>query len=407
MVNYLPPLIGVIGKTNVGKSTFFSAATMTTVEISNRPFTTIKPNHGIGYVKITCPHLDFGLEACNPRTGYCQNGNRFVPIELLDVAGLIPGAHMGRGLGNKFMDDLRKADAFILVIDASGSTNEEGNPVPPGTYDPIEEVKQIINEVDLWLAKIVSSDWQKFSVSVETSRKNFVDALYDKISGLSIKRSHVIEVLERIDLTNKRPSNWKEEDFYIFAKELRKTAKPHIIAANKADLPTAYENIERLKKEFPEVPVVPVSSESELALRKAAKMNLIDYIPGDSIFFIKENVKLTPQQEVALKYIEEKVLKRYGSTGVQKVINSIIYDVLKKVVVFPVEDINKLTDKNGNILPDALIVDHEASPKVVAGLIHTELEKGFQYAIDAKTKQKMGEGSRVYDRLVFKIVSTI
>lgn len=407
MVNYIPPLIGVIGKTNVGKSTFFSAATMMQVEISNRPFTTIKPNHGIAHVRIRCPHVDFNLNNCNPRTGYCLQGNRFVPIELMDVAGLIPGAHKGRGLGNKFMDDLRKADAFILVVDAAGSTDLEGNPAPPGTSDPVEEVKLIINEVILWLSKVISSDWTKFAVSVETGRKELSEALYEKISGLSVKRSHIIQALELSGLSGKRPSSWNEYDFISFASALKKISKPHIIAANKSDMPIAETNIKRLKEAFPDTKVIPVSAESELALRKASRVGVINYVPGDDHFDIKPGIVLSSQQEKALKYIEERVLRKYGSTGVQQVINATIYDVLNKVIVFPVEDVNKLTDKNGNVLPDALIVDSNTSPKMVAGLIHSDLEKGFIYAIDAKTKQKLGESSKVSDRMVLKIVSSI
>jgi ribosome-binding ATPase YchF (GTP1/OBG family) len=49
-----------------------------------------------------------------------------VPIELLDVAGLVPGAHLGKGLGNRFLDDLRHADALVHVVDVSGCTDAEG-----------------------------------------------------------------------------------------------------------------------------------------------------------------------------------------------------------------------------------------------------------------------------------------
>ncbi|HEU97593.1 MAG: redox-regulated ATPase YchF [Fervidicoccaceae archaeon] len=407
LVNYSPPLVGIVGKTNVGKSTLFSAISMASVEISNRPFTTIEPNKGVGYVRVQCPHVDFSLPKCDPRSGYCVKGNRFIPVDLIDVAGLIPGAHLGKGLGNKFMDDLRKADAFLLVIDASGSTDENGNPVPPGTSDPVKEVRDILYEIDMWIARIVSSDWQKFSVSVETARKDISEAIFEKISGLSVKRGAVVEALERSGLFNTRPSSWRQEDFYRFAKELRKAAKPHVIVANKADLPISRENIERLRKEFPEEKIFPVSAEAELALKKAAKAGIIEYVPGDPGFSIPEPSRLNRQQMSALKYINERVIATYGGTGVQQALNFLIFEVLRKIVIFPVEDPTKLTDKDGRILPDALLVDRDSNPKVVAGLVHSDLEKGFLYAIDARTKQRLGADSKLSDRAVIKIVSSI
>ena len=113
-------LIGVVGKPSTGKSTFFKAATLAEVETANYPFTTIKPNHAVGYVKIDCVDKEFEVQ-CNPRMGYCLNHKRFVPIDLLDVAGLVPGASEGAGMGNQFLDVLNQANALIHVIDVSGS----------------------------------------------------------------------------------------------------------------------------------------------------------------------------------------------------------------------------------------------------------------------------------------------
>ncbi len=407
MVNYRPPLVGVIGKTNVGKSTLFSAMTMAPVEISNRPFTTIEPNRGVGYVRIKCPHVDFGLPQCNPRSGFCLKGNRFVPLELMDVAGLIPGAHEGRGLGNKFMDDLRRADAFILVVDASGSTDEEGNPVEPGTRDPVREVKEILREVDLWIRRVIKDDWERFARNVETRRLDLSEALYEKLSGLSIRRSGLIEALRETGLESKPPSSWKEEDFTHFSTTLRRVTKPLVIAANKVDLKKGLEGYERLRSEIKEYPVVPVSALSELALMRANKNGLIEYLPGDNDFTVKEDKNLTDKQAKGLEYIREKVLKPIGGTGVQQLLRTTVYDAMGKVIVFPVDDASRLTDKKGNILPDALIVDSSATVGEVAGLIHTDLKKGFLYAIDAWKKNRMGEDHKVYDRLVFKIVSSM
>lgn len=404
MVNYLPPLVGIVGKTNVGKSTLFSAATEVDVEISNRPFTTINPNNGITYVRDKCPHTEFGLPRCDPRTGFCKDGIRFIPVELMDVAGLIPGAHMGKGLGNKFMDDLRKADVFLLVVDASGSTSLEGVPSKPGTFDPVEEVKTILMEINLWFSRVISSNWEKLAMSVDTSGKDPVDALSEKLSGIQISRSSIVKTLEETGLNRKKLSSWTKDDIDAFAFKLRKNSKPLVIVANKADIPISEDNVKRLKEEFKEVPVIPASAEAELALRKASKAGLISYMPGDNDFIVKRIEGLSDKQKNALKYIEENVLKKYGSTGVQQAIETAIYQVLGRVAVYTVEDTVKLADKKGNILPDVFLVDKKSTIRDVAYLIHSEFAKNLIGAINVKTKLRISNDSLVQHGLIVKFL---
>jgi len=404
LVNYALPLVGIVGKTNVGKSTFFSATTEVDVEISNRPFTTINPNNGIAYVRDKCPHVEFGLQGCNPRTGFCKNGTRFIPIELMDVAGLIPGAHMGRGLGNKFMDDLRKADVFLLVVDASGSTSPEGVPVKPGTFDPVEEVKNILREIDLWFLRIVSSNWDKLAVSVDTSGKDPVDALTDKLSGIQVSRASIMKTLKETGLSRKKLSSWTKEELEMFAFTLRRNSKPLVIVANKADIPASLDNIKRLREEFKDTPVIPASAEAELALKKAAKAGIIEYMPGDSSFAIKKPEKLSDAQRKALRYIEEKVMQKYGSTGVQQAIETAVYQVLGRVPVYTVEDPVRLTDKKGNVLPDVFLVDRRATIRDVAYLIHSDFARNLVGAINAKTKLRISGDSPVQHGLVVKFI---
>ncbi len=401
------PLVGIVGKTNVGKSTFFAAATLVPVEISNRPFTTIEPNIGIGYVRKKCVHVELGLSKCDPKNSICINGWRFIPVKLMDVAGLIPGAHRGRGLGNKFMDNLRQADVLIHVVDAAGATDLEGKPVPPGTTDPVEEVKQIEYEVNEWFYRVISSDWDRFAKQVDTSGRDIVDALTQRLSGLSIRKWHVVEALRAIGLEGRKLSTWSNEDLKNFAYKLREVSKPIIIAANKADLPQAEENIKRLREAFPDKIIVPVSAEAELALRRAAKAGLIEYLPGDSDFKLVDEGKLTFKQRKALEYIREHVLSRWGSTGVQEVINKAFFEVLDMIVVYPVEDANKYTDHHGNILPDAYLVKRGTTARELAYMVHTDLGKSFLYAINAKTKQRVGEDYVLQDNDVIKIVAAL
>ncbi len=405
----MPPpekIVGIIGKTNVGKSTLFAALTMAPVEIANHPFTTIKPNIGIGYVRKKCVHVELSLEKCDPRTGFCIRGNRFIPVKIMDVAGLIPGASQGKGLGNKFMDDLRQADVLIHVVDASGSTSLEGTPSKPGTYDPVEEAITIQKEVDEWFKSVVKKVWENKISRQIYMVQNPIDYITQNLSGLSVRKQHVVKAIENAGLVDKSPRKWDISDVEKFAVELRRVSKPIIIAANKADLPYAEENILRLKRVFGEDKVIPISALAEYILRKASQNNYIEYIPGDPDFRVIDERKLSQQQKRVLEMIREKVLRKYGETGVQRLLNHAVFNVLDLIVVYPVEDQNKFTDHYGNILPDAYLVPRGTTVKELAYMIHTDLGRTFLYAINAKTKERIGEDYVLRDNDVIKIVAT-
>ncbi len=402
----MPPperLIGLVGKTNVGKSTFFAAATMATVEIGNRPFVTLEPSVGVGYVRKRCVHVELGLPRCDPASGFCLEGWRFIPVKLADIPGLIPGAHEGKGLGNQFLDAIRRADAVILVVDAAGATDAAGNPVPPGSYDPVEEVRWLERELEEWMYSIIQKDWDRFAMKVSTTGENPVDALAQRLSGLSVTRRHVEAALKYAGLEGRQLTSWSREDLRRFVAGLRRS-KPMLIAANKADLPEAEDNIKRMRREL-EYPVVPTSAAAELALRKAARAGLIRYIPGDSDFEIVDESRLTSQQRRALEYIRENVLRRWGSTGVQEAINRTVFELLDMIVVYPVEDANKFTDGRGRVLPDAYLVPRGTTARQLAYMIHTDLGRTFLYAVNAKTKQRVGEDYVLQDNDVIKIVA--
>ena len=399
----MPLLIGVIGKTNVGKSTFFTAATMVSANIANYPFTTIKPNIGVGYVRKKCVCREFNVKD-NPQNSICIEGIRFIPVTLMDVAGLIPGAHKGRGLGNKFLDDLRKADVLLHIVDASGSTDAEGRPVPPGTYNPIEEVIQIQNEVDMWLFQILQKDWRKLVHKAESEGK-FEEILAERLSGLSITKTHVVEALRKSRLETAKPSSWRNEELLLFVKKLREIAKPTIIVANKADLSIAEDFIKELRKELKSQTIIPTSALAELVLRRAASKGVIKYLPGDPDFEILDYSKLTVRERKGLEYIKEKVLRKWGSTGVQESINKAILEKLDMITVYPIEDPVKLTDHKGNILPDVYLVKKGTTARELAYKIHTDLGRTFLYAIDARTKRRLGEDYVLKDNDVISIVA--
>jgi len=396
-------LTGIVGKPNTGKSTFFSAATLVPVEIASYPFTTIKPNRGIGYVRIPCVCKEFNVKD-NPVNSLCLNGVRLVPVELIDCAGLVPGAWQGRGLGNQFLDEIRKADALIHIVDAAGATDSEGRICKAGSRDPLEDVKFLDTEITMWLAQILKKDWPKLARSAESGPKDLLDLLEERLSGLAIKRNHIFEAIRKSGLNPDKPTLWSEEDFIKFLDTLRRVSKPMLIAANKIDLPPAEENLKRLKQQ--DYPVIPCCAEAELALRRAAEKELIDYKPGDCNFNVLKPEKLTEAQRKALQVIQERILQKFGSAGVQEAINSAFLKLLNMIVVYPVEDLEHLSDHQGRVLPDAYMVPYGTTARQLAYMIHTELGEGFIYAIEAREKRRIGENHVLKDRDVISIIST-
>ncbi len=395
-------MVGIVGKPNVGKSTFFSAATLATVEIASYPFTTIKPNRGVGYFRTQCVCREFNVKD-NPVNSVCINGTRLIPVELIDCAGLVPDAWQGRGLGNQFLDEIRRADALIHVVDASGSTDIEGRAVKPGAHDPLEDVKFLERELTMWFAQILKRDWSRIARTVEAGGAPLSTLLEERLSGLAIKRKHILEAVRSTGLNADKPTRWSNDEFLEFVSNLRKISKPMLIAANKMDLPFADENLERLKETG--YLVVPCCAEAELALRRAAEGGLISYVPGNSDFEIINPEKITMRQKKALQIIKEKVLDRYGSTGVQNAINAAFKNLLNMIVVYPVEDPEKLTDHYGRVLPEARLVPSNTTARDLAYMIHTELGDSFIYAIDARTKRRLGENYVLKDGDVISIVS--
>jgi ribosome-binding ATPase YchF (GTP1/OBG family) len=394
-------LVGVVGKTNVGKSTFFNAATMLNVPIGNYPFTTINPNLGLAYFRTKCVCKELGVKD-NPTNSVCVNGIRLIPVKLMDVAGLVPGASSGRGLGNKFLDDLRQSDALIHIVDASGSTDIEGRSITPGSHDPLEDVQFVENELDLWFLNILKNDWPRISRSTESSFDSGIIQIHQKMSGLSVSKGDILKAAEAANLMNKKLSTWTEQNLFDFVKYLRRLSKPTTIAANKIDLFPASLNFEKIRSTGR--PCIPCSAEAELVLRRAAEKKLIDYLPGDSDF--KIIAPLQDSQKRALELIREKVLNKWGFTGVQEAINYTFRELLGLITVYPVEDEHGLSDKKGNVLPEAYLVKKGSTAKDLAYKIHTDLGEGFLYAIDVRKGIRIGAEHILSDGDVIKIIST-
>ena len=389
--------IGLLGKANVGKSTFFSAATATPAATGNFPFTTISPNIGVAYVQSDCACKHFEIQHDNP---LCNAGIRLTPVKLIDVAGLVPGAHEGKGLGNQFLDDARQAHVLIHVVDIAGSTDIQGQPIPVGTHNPLDDIAFVQDEFDQWFLDILAREWDKITREVDQKRAKLADGIAKRFSGLGINTFQIQNILQKLEFVSKNPKEWKDSDIETFVKELRKQTKPMIIAANKADLCADLDVLQKISEL-----VIPCSAETELILRKAAKSGIINYSSGDEGFKIISGKEILPAQTKALDLVNN-VLSKISSTGIQKILNAAVFDLLKFIVVYPVEDETRLTNKDGVILPDTKLLPQNSTAKDLAELIHADIAKGFLHAINCKTKQRISGDQKLFNGDVIKIVST-
>jgi ribosome-binding ATPase YchF (GTP1/OBG family) len=393
--------VGIVGKPNAGKSTFFSAATLMLVPIANYPFTTIKPNHGLSYLRTKCVCRDLGVED-KPRNSRCVDGERFIPIDIIDLPGLVPGASEGRGLGNQFLDELRRADALIHVVDASGSTDSEGKLTQAGAHNPVEDVSFLETELKMWMLRIAGKNWEKTAKKTEMAGEDPSSLVSERLSGLGVTKAQAENGIKKAGLRGK-PSGWTREDLLKLVEIIRREAKPLLLAANKIDLPTSIANMGRLNQTGELT--IPVSAEAELALRRAAEKRLIAYKPGDPDFGLPDARAVSPEQKAALEMIREKVLKPIGSTGVQACINSAFLDLLNMIVVYPVENPEKFSDHAGNVLPDAYLVPKGTTLKELALKIHTEIGEQMLYGINARNGMRLSDNYVLKAQDVVSIVS--
>jgi ribosome-binding ATPase YchF (GTP1/OBG family) len=397
--------IGIIGKTNTGKTTFFNAVTMLNAEISNYPFTTKTPNIGVGYVKTPCVCRELGVKD-NPKNSACINGWRFIPVEIVDLPGLIKGAWAGAGLGNQFLSVAAQSDVLLHVVDASGSINAKGEICEPGMGSPLADYYDIEEELIRWYMKNLIDNAEQVRRLMQGRGLELSKALTEVLAGIKVKEWHVKEALNRAKLTGIPFEDWDDEDFKAFATEIRYISKPTLIVANKMDLPVAEKNFLGLQETFGERFVVPCSADVELMLRRAEKAGAISYVPGEEGFKVKDESKLTPKQKWAINYVQSRIFDKWLRTGVDQALAIAVFKLLMMNVVYPVEDAKRYSDKRGNVLPDAFMLPQGSTPLDLAREIHSELAEGFLYAIDAVTGIRLPKDYQLHDRDVISIIST-
>ena len=395
-------LIGIVGKPSCGKSTFLNALTMVGAKVGDYPFTTIDANRGTAYVRSPCVCKEQGVTD-NPKNSKCEDGIRFLPVQFLDVAGLVPGASEGRGLGNKFLDDLRQADVLIHVVDASGSLDAEGNQVDKGSWNPIDDVKFLEEEIDAWIYAIIQRDYVMMKKKAAAEKLRLSALLHEKLTGLAIKKHIIEESIRDVGMIDEDTSTW-DEKLKGLVTTIRKKAKPIVIVANKIDQSTAHNKYLKMKEDL-ETEVFPVSALAEVFLRTENENKTISYSVGGFTFDILDKEKLGSNKETLLQKIKVDLLEKYKSTGVQDVLDYVVFKLLNMIVVYPVEDISKLTDKSGNVLPDAFLVPKGTKAIDFAAKIHTDFAANFIHGQLAPSGRRVGADYELKNNDILKIVS--
>ena len=399
----MPIKIGLIGKTNTGKTTFFNSSTLSSDEISTYPFTTKKSSTSVGYAITLCVHPEFNV-IDNPNNSRCEDGWRYIPIELIDLPGLIKDAWKGKGLGNQFLSIASQSDALLHVVDASGSIDATGKITETGSGDPVSDFADIEEELNLWYQKILEGNRDRLQKIIK-SGDDHVDALTELYQGVGVKRNHVKEALKTSGLEEKDIENYDMQDSKKFASYLRKISKPTLIVANKIDVKGADKNFERLRERYNDMIVIPASADSELTLRRAEQKNLIKYSPGSEKFDILQTNELNQKQKEALNFIQSDIMGEYMRTGVQFAINVTVFKLLKMNSVYPVASPEKLSDKKGRILPDLVLLKDGATVTDLAKEIHSDLTKGLLYAKDLRYNLRVPTNYQLRDRDVICLIS--
>ena len=393
-------LVGIIGKPSSGKTTILNALCLTDAKVGIYPFTTIDPNRGVAYLYVKCPCHDKDF-SCNPRSGSCDDGVRSIPVEMLDVAGLVPGASKGKGMGNRFLDDLRQADVLIHVVDTTGKFDAEGNPTT--NYDPSTDIEWLDEELSQWIHNILFKDWDPLSIKLDADRSKTAGVIAEKLSGLKVSLNQISTSLRLTNLGEKNPKHWTDPDKESLAKHIRQIAFPTVIAANKLDSPDSAKNTEIVREKYPNITLVSTSWLAELTLRKANENKAIKYIPGNTtIEILDENHKIIK----TVTAIKERLFDSGISTGVGELLSKTIFDVIEFIVVYPVEDSSKLTDKDGRVLPDVFLVPKNIPAREFAGKIHSDFEKSFIHAIlVSDSNKRISATHELKNHDIIKIVS--
>ena len=395
--------VGIVGKPSSGKTTFLNALCGTSAKTADYPFTTIQPNQGVGFVTIPCACQELDV-TCNPNNSECIDNVRKIPVKIIDVAGLVPGAYEGKGMGNQFLSDLTQADILIHVVDISGSLNEEGETVDPGSHDPMKDIHFLEYEIAAWMRGILIKDWGRATRKIKTEKGNILDFVTEKFTGLKITKSHIYEAIKKAELDPSNAAEWTEEDILNLCINAQKIGKPIIIAANKIDRPTSKANFERIKKELGDT-IIPTSALTDIVLSNLVNQGKIEYTSESGKLDLKSDI--LPKEEEILNKIKIEILEPYKTTGIFDTLNKAVFDVIHLIPIYPVADVTHFSDNDGKVLPDVFLVKEGTTIKEFAGIIHQDLLKNFIHGIDARNNRKIADKHELKFGDIVRIVAAV
>ncbi|KAJ3116623.1 hypothetical protein HDU96_009178 [Phlyctochytrium bullatum] len=345
--------------------------------------------------------------------GRCENGTRHVPIKMLDVAGLVPGAskgevclclrvgqamgrgtvsfltfHASKGLGNQFLDDLRTADMLIHIVDVSGTTDAAGK-VTQG-YDPINDIDWLRSEIHSWIYGNLMKRWGSIVRKHVAVKVNIAETLQTQLSGYGANLAVVQRTVDRSGI--KEPlEKWDDGTVSTFVDAFLDERFPTVIALNKIDLPDADNNIDRICRKYDSSKIVLTSAASENFLRKLQKQGFVKYYEGTDRFDLKEDQApddpnplkpLPPGILPKLEKLQDLVLFRYGTTGIQATLKLCV-STLGLIPTYPVRNINNFGDGPGGkagVFRDCMLVRKGSKVRDVMEWVLGDNAKFCQYA---------------------------
>lgn len=334
--------MGIVGLPNVGKSTFFNILTKLQAAAENFPFCTIDPNEG--RVPVPDSRFDFLCEKYHPVSK--------VPafLNVVDIAGLVTGAHEGLGLGNAFLSHIKAADAIfhmLRIFDDEEIVHVEGE------VDPIRDIGIINNELRLKDLEYIEKAFKEVETKFLRANDKAFKTDYETLTK-------VIKMLKEDKIWVKQ-ADWMEKEIEVLNKHLLITSKPVVYLLNMSE----NDYIRKKNKWLPKVAawvkendlgsvVIPYSAPYELKLQEMASD--------------EARAALTAENK-APSVMDKIIVTGYKALG------------LGYFFTAGEDEVRAWTIQNGCTAPKA------------AGRIHTDFEKGFIMAEVMKYEDFKEHGS--------------
>jgi ribosome-binding ATPase YchF (GTP1/OBG family) len=260
---------------------------------------------------------------------------------------------MGKGLGNRFLDDLRHADALVHVVDVSGTTDAEGKATRG--YDPSQDIVWLRSEIVRWIQGNLMEKWGSIRRRHVAVKATAVETLQAQFSGYGSTSAVVARCLDRLGLLSgatKEPLEaWSDETIERVVNAFTDEKFPTVIALNKIDHPDADKNVAKIAKAVDAKSIVLCSAISEVFLRRLAKQGFVKYVEGSEFVDTRQDLidagdptggglkELDDKLTTRIENLKDMVLYRFGSTGVVQVLSRAA-ELLGLVPVFPVRNIS-------------------------------------------------------------------